>query len=517
MLSIVLGREGYDVTTAEDVGSAIEQIRRGPLPDLLISDLRMPDGSGVDVLRALKERSPASVGLLLTAFASADTAVEAMRLGAVDYLTKPFDVADLKQRVARYLEAKRLAETQVAPPEGRKGQGFVLAGRSRQILDVISLVARVARTDASVLITGESGTGKEWTAREIHLQSTRQAQPFVAVNCGAFTESILESELFGHMKGSFTGAVDTRKGLLESADRGTLFLDEVGETSLGMQVKLLRVLQERRFRRVGGTQELEADVRFIAATNRQLEEMVKTGAFREDFFFRINVISVRLPALRERAEDIPILAEQFLRRFAERMGRPVQTIAPETMRLLVSLAGQRPRTRERDGARRGARTDRRTAARQPAAAPGRPTGRRRRRPGGGVDSCRRLQPRDAPAADRAHAPRARAQAGGGRAGQGRGSARDYLPPVPLPRQEVPAYVVPGAVSPHHRADSLRQRLCTARRRSPLLDLLQVFQCEHLVWLPLDRFMTGIIFAFILPSTPPRRWRHRDDEDPELSV
>ena len=177
-------------------------------------------------------------------------------------------------------------------------------------------MARVARTDASVLITGESGTGKEWTAREIHLQSSRQAQPFVAVNCGAFTESILESELFGHMKGSFTGAVDTKKGLLEAADRGTLFLDEVGETSLGMQVKLLRVLQERRFRRVGGTQELEADVRFIAATNRNLEEMVRTGSFREDFFFRINVISVRLPALRERAEDIPILAEQFVQRFA---------------------------------------------------------------------------------------------------------------------------------------------------------------------------------------------------------
>ena len=336
MLSIVLNREGYEVSTAEDVTSALEQIRRGPAPDLLISDLRMPDGSGVDVLRALKEKSPSAVGLLLTAFASADTAVDAMRLGAVDYLTKPFDVADLKQRVARYLEAKRLAETQVAPPEGRKGQGFVLAGRSRQILDVISLVARVARTDASVLITGESGTGKEWTAREIHLQSSRQSQPFVAVNCGAFTESILESELFGHMKGSFTGAVDTKKGLLEAADRGTLFLDEVGETSLGMQVKLLRVLQERRFRRVGGTQELEADVRFIAATNRNLEEMVRTNAFREDFFFRINVISVRLPALRERAEDIPILAEQFLRRFAERMGRPVQSIAAETMRLLLA-------------------------------------------------------------------------------------------------------------------------------------------------------------------------------------
>ncbi len=335
MLSIVLRREGYDVTTAEDVGSALNLIRTGPLPDLLISDLRMPDGSGVDVLRALKERSPSSVGLLLTAFASADTAVEAMRLGAVDYITKPFDVADLKQRVARYLETKRLTETQVALPSG-KGQGFVLAGRSRQILDVISLVARVARTDASVLITGESGTGKEWTAREIHQQSTRQPQPFVAVNCGAFTESILESELFGHMKGSFTGAVETKKGLLESADRGTLFLDEVGETSLGMQVKLLRVLQERRFRRVGGTQELEADVRFIAATNRNLEEMVRSNAFREDFFFRINVISVRLPALRERAEDIPILAEQFVRRFAERMGRPVRGIAAEAMRLLMA-------------------------------------------------------------------------------------------------------------------------------------------------------------------------------------
>lgn len=336
MLSIVLGREGYEVTTAEDVGTALSHIRRGPPPDVLISDLKMPDGSGVDVLRALKEQSPGSIGLLLTAFASADTAVEAMRLGAVDYLTKPFDVAELKQRVARYLETKRLNDAQTTPAEGRKDPGFVLAGRSRQILDVISLVARVARTDASVLITGESGTGKEWTAREIHLQSSRQSQPFVAVNCGAFTESILESELFGHMKGSFTGAVETKKGLLEASDRGTLFLDEVGETSLGMQVKLLRVLQERRFRRVGGTQELEADVRFIAATNRNLEEMVRNGGFREDFFFRINVISVRLPALRERAEDISILAEQFVRRFAERMGRPVQSISADTMRLLMA-------------------------------------------------------------------------------------------------------------------------------------------------------------------------------------
>ena len=442
MLSIVLGREGYDVATAENVGSALDQIRRGPPPDLLISDLKMPDGSGVDVLRALKERSPGSVGLLLTAFASADTAVEAMRLGAVDYLIKtPTIVDDVKQRVSRYLEAKRLSESQTAPIEGRKTPGFVLAGRSQQILDVISLVARVARTDASVLITGESGTGKEWTAREIHLQSSRQAQPFVAVNCGAFTESILESELFGHMKGSFTGAVDTKKGLLEAADRGTLFLDEVGETSLGMQVKLLRVLQERRFRRVGGTQELEADVRFIAATNRNLEEMVRTGHFREDFFFRINVISVRLPALRERAEDIPILAEQFVQRFAERMNRPVRAISDETMRLLMAYRWP-GNVRELENV-----MERGVALEQSAAlcadslpphlreAPPSWRGADRGHPGGG------LQPRGAPAADRADAPRARLEAGRGRAGQGRRFARDHVPAVPLPGQEIPAQVV----------------------------------------------------------------------------
>ena len=324
MLSIVLGREGYEVATAENVGAALDQIRRGPVPDILISDLRMPDGSGVDVLRALKERSPGSVG----------PAAHRVRLGRH---RRRGDAAGRRRLPDQALRRRRpeaagrpLPRDQAAEREpggavgGPQDPGFVLAGRSRQILDVISLVARVARTDASVLITGESGTGKEWTAREIHQQSSRQAQPFVAVNCGAFTESILESELFGHMKGSFTGAVDTKKGLLEAADRGTLFLDEVGETSLGMQVKLLRVLQERRFRRVGGTQELEADVRFIAATNRNLEEMVRTGSFREDFFFRINVISVRLPALRERAEDIPILAEQFVQRFSERMGRPVR-------------------------------------------------------------------------------------------------------------------------------------------------------------------------------------------------
>ena len=401
MLSIVLGREGYDVATAEDVGSALDQIRRGPLPDVLISDLRMPDGSGVDVLRALKERSPGSVGLLLTAFASADTAVEAMRLGAVDYLIKsPTIVEDVKQRVGRYLEVKRLNEMQAAPAEGRKEPGFVLAGRSQQILDVISLVARVARTDASVLITGESGTGKEWTAREIHQQSSRQSQPFVAVNCGAFTESILESELFGHMKGSFTGAVETKKGLLESADRGTLFLDEVGETSLGMQVKLLRVLQERRFRRVGGTQELEADVRFIAATNRNLEEMVRSGSFREDFFFRIKRDLGAPPGAARarrghldsrRAVREPILGQD---------GPPGAVHQPgdDAVARGLPVAGQRARARKRHGARCRAGAIRRAHDGEPAAAPAGGS-RWRRRPRRGVNPRVGIQPGNPPAAD----------------------------------------------------------------------------------------------------------------------
>jgi two-component system response regulator PilR (NtrC family) len=336
VLSHALRKEGYEVTTADDAPTAIELIRRGPAPDLLISDLKMPGGSGVDVLRALKEMSPDSVGLLLTAYASAETAVQATRLGAVDYLTKPFNVDDVRQRVARLIEAKRLNAERVVPSGPVAVQEFFPAGKSRRILDVILMIARAAQSDTNVLITGESGTGKEWTAREIHRQSKRQGHPFVAVNCGAFSESLLESELFGHMKGAFTGAVETKKGLFETAHGGTLFLDEVGETSLGMQVKLLRALQERRFRRVGGTQEVEANVRFIAATNRNLDEMVRQGSFREDFYFRINVISIRLPALRERPDDIEELAEHFLVRFAARMGRPMRGISPDARELLLA-------------------------------------------------------------------------------------------------------------------------------------------------------------------------------------
>lgn len=328
VLSHVLRKDGHDVVTAADVPEALARIAEGPPPDLLISDLRMPGGSGVDVVRALKATAPDAVALLLTAYASAETAVQATRLGAVDYLTKPFNVDDLRARVTQLLAGRRV-EAPAPAPAPAATQEFVPAGRSRSLLDVILLIARAAQSDTNVLVTGESGTGKEWTAREIHRQSRRQAAPFVAVNCGAFSESLLEAELFGHVKGAFTGASDHNKGLFEAAQGGTLFLDEVGEMSLGMQVKLLRALQERRVRRVGGTQETAVDVRFIAATNRHLEDMVRQGTFREDLYFRINVVGIRLPALRERPEDVEELAAHFLARFAARMGRVMTGIAPE--------------------------------------------------------------------------------------------------------------------------------------------------------------------------------------------
>ena len=346
MLSIVLGREGYDVATAEDVGSALDQIRRGRLPDVLISDLRMPDGSGVDVLRALKERSPNSVGLLLTAFASADTAVEAMRLGAVDYLTKPFDVADLKQRIARYLEVKRLNETQTTPAEGRKSPG-VRARRPQPRRSSTSSAwspGWPAPTPASSSPASRAPARSGRRARSTCSRAAKR-QPFVAVNCGAFTESILESELFGHMKGSFTGAVDTKKGLLEVGrprhavprrGRGDepWHAGEAAARAAGAPFPAGRGHPGTRSRR--------------PLHRRHQSQPRGDGArrhFREDFFFRINVISVRLPALRERAEDVPILAEQFVHRFAERMGRPVRSIHADAMRAAHGLPLARQRAR----------------------------------------------------------------------------------------------------------------------------------------------------------------------------
>jgi two-component system response regulator PilR (NtrC family) len=273
---------------------------------------------------------------MITAFAAADTAIEAMRLGAHDYLSKPFDVDELKIKVRNALEQRQLRQENVLLKRalGTTHQFANIVGRSEKMLAIFKLIEQIARTDSTVLVTGESGTGKEWVARAIHFYSLRRDRPFVALNCGAVPETLLESELFGHMKGSFTGASSNKKGLVESAEKGTLFLDEIGEMNPLMQVKLLRVLQERKFRRLGGVEELEANIRVIAATNQDLPRMVADGKFREDLFYRINVIPIHLPPLRDRDEDIPLLAEYFLEKYREQMSKDVHALSQTAMDLL---------------------------------------------------------------------------------------------------------------------------------------------------------------------------------------
>jgi two-component system response regulator PilR (NtrC family) len=336
LLSIVLRREGYEVLLAANGDEALSALRGGPV-DMIVSDVRMPDITGVDVLRVAKQADPDVEALMVTAFASYDTAVEAMRLGACDYLTKPFDVEELKQKVRQGLDRRRMRREhrEIRGRIATAGEFGALIGRSEGMLQVFKLIGQVAATDSTVLITGESGTGKELAARTIHLNSARRERPFVAVNCGALTETLLESELFGYVRGAFTGADVAKKGLIEAADKGTVFLDEIAEMTPAMQVKLLRVLQERRFRRVGGTEEIEADIRVIAATNRDLSKAITEGKFREDLFYRLNVIPVRLLALRERREDIPLLAEHFVAQFAGRMGKPVTGVSPGAVERLV--------------------------------------------------------------------------------------------------------------------------------------------------------------------------------------
>ncbi len=335
LLSIVLRREGYDVTLAENGGTAIDHLERARF-DLLISDIKMPDMSGVDVLRAAKRIDQDILGIMITAFASADTAIEAMRLGAHDYLSKPFDVDELKIKVRNALEQRHLRQENVLLKRalGTTHQFANIVGRSEKMLAVFKLIEQIARTDSTVLVTGESGTGKEWVARAIHFYSLKRDRPFVALNCGAIPETLLESELFGHMKGAFTGATTNKKGLIESAERGTLFLDEIGEMNPLMQVKLLRVLQERKFRRLGGVEELDVAMRVIAATNQDLTKMVAEGKFREDLFYRINVIPIQLPPLRERGEDIPLLADFFLGKYCELMGKSIHGLSQASLQLL---------------------------------------------------------------------------------------------------------------------------------------------------------------------------------------
>jgi two-component system, NtrC family, response regulator PilR len=337
MLRIVLRRDGYEVLTADSGRAALKVLERERI-DLLISDIRLSDISGMEVLKAAREADREIVAFIMTAFASADTAIEALRLGAADYFQKPFSMEELRLKIRQQLESTRLRQENVLLKRAlnTRHEFSSIIGRSDAMLAVFRMIESVAQTASTVLVTGESGTGKELVARAIHFNSPRRDRPFVALNCGALPETLLESELFGHMKGAFTGADTNKKGLLESADRGTVFLDEIGEMNVTMQVKLLRVLQERRYRRLGGTEESTADIRVVAATNQNLSRLVAEGKFREDLYYRINVIPMHLPPLRDRREDIALLAEHFLEKHAARAAKALRGISEEALELLTA-------------------------------------------------------------------------------------------------------------------------------------------------------------------------------------
>jgi two-component system response regulator PilR (NtrC family) len=335
-LEIFFRGEGYDVTTAADVDSALIAVDADDF-DVVISDIQMPERSGLDLLHAVKETAPQTVVIMITAFATTETAITAMKQGAYDYVTKPFKVDELRLVVEKALEKRLLsAENQRLKSELRKEtRRRQLVGNGRAMEQLYELVARVANTKTNVLVCGESGTGKELVARAIHDQSERRDQPFVAVNCGAIPENLLESELFGHVKGAFTGAVQNKAGLFETAHRGTLFLDEIGELPGSLQVKLLRVIQDKAVRRVGGTSDQLVDVRIIAATNRRLEEEVAASRFREDLYYRLNVIQIGLPPLRDRTEDIPLLVTHFLEKYGNELGKTVAGFSEAAMDRLL--------------------------------------------------------------------------------------------------------------------------------------------------------------------------------------
>ncbi len=322
MLAVLLRRSGYDATFASGVAAAKKCLGEAPAFDAVLTDLLMPDGTGIDVLEAAKARHEGTQVVLFTAYATTERAVEAMRKGAYDYLEKPFRNAVLLATLEKAVEKRRILEENSALRQRLEGgSGKRLVGVSAAMVRLRDLIARAANARTSVLITGESGTGKELVARALHDQSDRCDAPFVVVNCGALPENLMESELFGHEKGAFTGAAAKKEGLFRAAEGGTLFLDEVGELPLSLQVKLLRVLQERKVRPVGGAHEIDVAVRVVAATNRDLEEEVQTGTFREDLFYRLNVIRLELPALRERPEDIRPLAEHLLAKHNALQGR----------------------------------------------------------------------------------------------------------------------------------------------------------------------------------------------------
>ncbi len=336
VLSALLGGEGYEVITAQSGARALAMVEEDE-PDLVITDMRMPRMSGLELIRGLKERAPGLPVVVMTAYGTVENAVEAMKAGAVDYIMKPFENQQLLLTVERALRLRRLMTQNRLLREklgGGSGLGGII-GESSPMRRVFEMVEKVAPARATVLVCGESGTGKELVARAIHDLSPRAEEAFVAVNCMALSETLLESELFGHEKGAFTGATGRRRGRFELADKGTLFLDEVGEMSPSLQVKLLRVLQERTFERVGGSQPIQVDVRIVAATNRDLAQAVARGEFREDLYYRLNVVRIDLPPLRERKDDLPALVAHFVKKFAAETARPAPEVTPEAMQLIL--------------------------------------------------------------------------------------------------------------------------------------------------------------------------------------
>ncbi len=332
----ILEEEGYEVESALSGAEAFRKMKENPF-DIVITDLKMPGIDGMEVLRTFRKEYPDSIIIMITGFSTVETAVEAMKLGAFDYIPKPFTPDEVSVIVKKAIERRDLLlENIYLRQELQEKYGFHnIVGKSKKMQDIYRIIVKVAPTDSTVLINGQSGTGKELIARAIHFNSPRRDKQFVPVDCAVLSENLLESELFGHVKGSFTGAITTKPGLFEVADGGTVFLDEVGNISLSIQAKLLRVLQEREFTPVGGTKAKKIDIRLIAATNRDLEKMIKEETFREDLYYRLNFVPIYLPSLKERQEDIPLLATHFLKKYVEEMGKTVKGFTTETMEKLM--------------------------------------------------------------------------------------------------------------------------------------------------------------------------------------
>jgi two-component system response regulator AtoC len=333
ILSAQLTRDGYDALTAEDGEQGLHLLREHHI-DLVITDLKMPKVDGMTLLKRALEIEPELPVVLITAHGTIDTAVEALKRGAFDFVTKPFDKDEVRQIVAKALKTRELRGADATPaPSGAR---FGIIGTSTGIAELYAILERVADTPTTVLITGESGTGKELVARALHEHSSRRDKPFIKVNCAAIPKELIESELFGYERGAFTGAVASKPGRFELANGGTLFLDEIGEIPIEMQVKLLRALQESEFERVGGIKTIRVDVRLVAATNRDLKKLISAGTFREDLFYRLNVVPIRLPALRERTSDIPLLADHFLKKFNERLRKKVEGVDTDASEVLAA-------------------------------------------------------------------------------------------------------------------------------------------------------------------------------------